>query len=128
MRETWSIRDCVRPQAARYELPIARTFSTPWRSAASWNASKKSLIKAAEFELVAERGSTINGICSNPFLEDAFRTDAYRIKVTVHDNHSWSYDETTTLMIRGQSEPFHHTDKNRLVRIGEPIPNPLAKQ
>lgn len=52
---------------------------------------------AKEFELVAMRGVTTNGICSNPFLEDAFRTEEYRIKVTVHDDGNWSYDQTTTL-------------------------------
>jgi hypothetical protein len=28
--------------------------------------------------------------------------------------------------VLGQPEPFHHTDRNRLVKIGEPVPNPLA--
>jgi hypothetical protein len=30
------------------------------------------------------------------------------------------------LQIRGQAEPFHHTDRNRLLKIAEPTPNPLA--
>jgi hypothetical protein len=30
-------------------------------------------------------------------------------------------------MIRGQSEPFHHRDRNTLIRIAEPTPNPLAR-
>jgi hypothetical protein len=29
-------------------------------------------------------------------------------------------------MIRGQTEPFHHTDRNNLTRIAQPTPNPLA--
>ena len=29
-------------------------------------------------------------------------------------------------MIRGRDEPFHHTDRNTLAKIGEPTPNPLA--
>jgi hypothetical protein len=29
-------------------------------------------------------------------------------------------------MIRGKTEPFHHTDRNTLTKIGEPTPNPLA--
>jgi hypothetical protein len=83
---------------------------------------------AKEFDLVAARGSTTNGICSNPFLEEAFRTVEYRIKVTVNSDGSWSYDEQTTLMIRGKNEPFQHTDRSRLVKIGEPLPNPLARK
>jgi hypothetical protein len=82
---------------------------------------------ATSFDLVATRGTTTYGICSNPFLEHAFRTDEYRIKVTINDDGTWSYDEDTVLMIRGQTEPFHHTDRNTLRKIAEPTPNPLAR-
>jgi hypothetical protein len=82
---------------------------------------------ATSFELVARRGETTNGICSGPFLEDAFRTTEYRIRVTVHGDGSWSYEEDTVLLVRGQREPFHHTDRNTLVKIGDPTPNPLAR-
>ncbi len=81
-----------------------------------------------EFELVAQRGSTVNGICSNPFLEDAFRTDEFRIRVKINGNGTWSYEQDTVLKIRGQDELFHHTDRNTLSKIGEPTPNPLARQ
>ncbi len=30
------------------------------------------------------------------------------------------------MMIRGQSEPFHHTDRNLLSRVQAPTPNPMA--
>jgi len=81
---------------------------------------------AASFELVATRGAQTNGICSNPFLEHAFKTVEYRIKVTIGEG-TWSYDEDTVLMIRGKPEPFHHTDRNTLTKIAEPTPNPLAR-
>ena len=82
---------------------------------------------AMSFELAAKRGSTEAGICSTAFLEHAFRTDAYTIKVTVNADGTWSYFEDTILTVRGQSEPFHHTDQNTLTRVGEPTPNPLAR-
>jgi hypothetical protein len=82
---------------------------------------------ATRFELVARRGTTVNGIVSQPFLEEAFTTLEYRIAVTLHPDDSWSYDEDTVLMIRGQAEPFHHSDRSTLVRIGAPRPNPLAR-
>jgi len=82
---------------------------------------------ATRFDLVATRGATTNGICSNPFLEYAFQTVEYRIKVTINPDHTWEYDEDTTLIVRGQSEPFHHTDHSVLSKIGEPTPNPLAQ-
>jgi len=83
---------------------------------------------AREFELVATRGSDTFGISSIPFLEYAFKTTEFRIKVTINDDGTWSYDEDTVFMIKGQTEPFHHTDFNTLVKIGDATPNPLARQ
>jgi hypothetical protein len=83
---------------------------------------------ARTFRLEAVRGSTVNGISSNPFLEAAFRTDRYVITVTTRDDGTWSYEQETTLVIPGQAEPFAHTDRNTLVRIAAPIPNPTALQ
>ena len=81
---------------------------------------------ARQFTLKATRGSETNGIVSNPFLEYAFQTTGFEMRVTIHDDGSWSYDQTTTLNVRGQPEPFLHTDSNRLTRIGQPRRNPLA--
>lgn len=82
---------------------------------------------AQSFELVATRGSTAYGICSGEFLEAAFTTVEFRIKVTINRDGTWSYDEDTVLRIRGQKELFHHTDRNTLTKTGEPTPNPLAR-
>jgi hypothetical protein len=81
---------------------------------------------ATQFEVTAIRGSTINGICSTPFLEDAFRTDSFRMEVTVHRDGTWSYSEDTVLQVKGDAEPFHHTDRNTLTRVAAPALNPLA--
>lgn len=83
---------------------------------------------ATEFEVVATRGSETFGICSVPFLEYAFKTTEFRIKVTINPDGTWSYDEDTVFMIRGKTEPFHHTDRNTLSKIGEATPNPLARK
>jgi hypothetical protein len=83
---------------------------------------------ATEFELRAERGSTEGGICSGPFLERAFRTSEYRIKVTIHPDGRWSYDETTVLQVAGREAPFLHRDHCTLTRIAAPTPNPLARR
>lgn len=72
----------------------------------------------------AERGQTEYGICSTAFLEHAFRTDSYRLEITFNDDGSWSYVSDTMLAVRGQAEPFRHRDVNRLVKVGEPTPNP----
>ena len=90
-------------------------------------AAGKAAADATSFELSAARGATTYGICSTPFLEYAFRTDSFRIKVSINPDGTWSYFEDTILMVRGQSEPFHHTDNNTLTRIAAPTPNPLAR-
>jgi hypothetical protein len=87
----------------------------------------KATADAKSFELVATRGPTDYGICSTPFLEHAFRTVEYRIKVTINADGTWTYDEDTVLVIPGAAEPFHHTDRCTLTKIDEPTPNPLAR-
>ena len=67
------------------------------------------------------------GICSTDFLEWAFRTDAFRLDITFHENGDWSYVSDTTLIVRGRDEPFRHLDRNRLHKVGEPKPNPLLR-
>lgn len=83
---------------------------------------------AKEFELIATQDSKNFGICSAPFLDYAFKTIEFRIKVTINPDGTWSYDEDTVLLIKGKAEPFHHTDRNRLTKIAEPTPNPLARK
>lgn len=90
-------------------------------------ASGTASADATSFELVAKRESDTWGIASNPFLEYAFNTVEFRIKVTINPDGSWMYDEDTVMMIRGKDEPFHHTDRNLLTKIAEPTPNPLAR-
>lgn len=79
---------------------------------------------ADSFELVTQDG---RGICSSEFIDYAFRTVEFRIKVSFNDDGSWGYDEDTVLMIKGQTEPFHHKDTNLLSKVSEPTPNPLVR-
>ena len=81
---------------------------------------------AKEFELVARQGDPYYGISSIPFLEHAFKTVEFRIKVRINDDGTWGYSEDTVMQIQGLSEPFHHTDDNILHKVAEPTPNPLA--
>ena len=82
---------------------------------------------AKTFELVATNDDVNFGIRSAPFLEDNFKTVEFRIKVTINDDGTWGYEEDTVMMITGQTEPFHHTDKNLLHKVAEPTPNPMAR-
>jgi hypothetical protein len=78
---------------------------------------------ATSLVLTATRGQTEYGIASTTFLEQAFRTDSYRIEVTFNPDGSWSYVLDTVLIVHGK--PFEHRDVNRLVKVAEPQPNPL---
>ena len=80
---------------------------------------------ATKLVLTATRGPTDYGICSTTFLEQAFRTDSYRIEVTFNPDGSWSYVLDTMLDVRGQG-PFQHRDVNTLFKVSEPTPNPLV--
>lgn len=90
-------------------------------------AQGKAAADAKSFELVATEDDVSFGIRSAPFLQEAFRTVEFRIKVTINDDGTWGYDEDTVLKIRGQEELFHHTDRNLLSKVAEPTPNPLAR-
>jgi len=74
----------------------------------------------------ARRGDTRFGICSTTFLEEAFRTDYYRIDITFNDDGSWTYLTRTDLAVRGQEPAFNHHDTNTLRRVAPPTPNPLV--
>lgn len=82
---------------------------------------------ATEFHVEAAIGSEIYGILSNPFLDQAFRTLSYRMNVQLHPDDTWSYEEVGMLQIPDRDDPFPHTDRNTLTRVGPPTPNPLAQ-
>lgn len=89
-------------------------------------ASGQALASDTSFEVIATEMDPHFGICVSPFLDYAFKTVEFRIKVTINEDGTWSYEEDTVLRIRGKSELFHHTDRNLLNRLAEPTPNPLA--
>jgi hypothetical protein len=103
---------------------VLQTLSIPRGQVAI--ASGHATPDATELVLTAQRGQTEYGICSTAFLEYAFRTDSYRIEVVFNPDGSWSYVLDTMLKVRGREEPFLHRDRNTLVKIAEPKPNPLA--
>ncbi len=105
---------------------VIQTLSIPRGQVAM--ASGKAAPDARTFELTARAGAAHFGICSNPFLDHAFRTTDFRIRVTVHDDGTWTYEEDTVLLVRGRLEPFHHTDRNTMRRVADPTPNPTARR
>jgi hypothetical protein len=79
---------------------------------------------AKRFSVRAEMSHPHYGICSNPFLDHAYKTLSFDMEVIVHADGSWSYLQDTALQILGQDKPFHHTDRNHLRRVADPTPNP----
>lgn len=81
---------------------------------------------ATTFEVEAKLGSEEFGILSNPFLDTAFRTESFRMRVTSHPDGTWSYEEHTVLRIPDRPDPVDHVDRNMLRQVSAPTPNPLA--
>ena len=73
---------------------------------------------ATRFELAADAGSETYGICQNPFLHANFKVVRYVLKLTLHDDDSFDYEQDTRLQIKGRPGLFHHTDSNHLKRVG----------
>ena len=90
-------------------------------------ASGRASADARSFGLRVSHVDSSFGTRSTPYVQHGFRTDALRIRVTLQEDDSWRYEADTVLKIRGQSEPFHHSDRNHLRRLAPPTPNPLAR-
>jgi hypothetical protein len=69
------------------------------------------------FTMTAEVGSETYGILSNRFLAANARSTSYAVTVSVDDDGSYSYEETTTMEHRRSPELVFHTDRNRLHRV-----------
>ncbi len=82
---------------------------------------------ARTFDLHCEEDSPYWSTCSNPFLDRSFKTLGYTIRVTIHDDGTWSYEQDTVLQVAGSEQVFHHTDANTLRRIAEAEANPMAR-
>jgi hypothetical protein len=86
-------------------------------------ATGKAKPRADTFSVKAKQ----DAIVSAPFLEENFRTKSFKMVVTIHDDDSWSYDQTIKLKIKGVKKVFDHRDRNTLRRIGPAHRNPLAQ-
>jgi hypothetical protein len=82
---------------------------------------------ASTFEVTATVGDPHFGIVTNPFLDYAFHTVSFTMTVVVVSDDAWSYHQDTLLEVRGVEGLFHHTDRNTLTRVAEPVPNPMAQ-
>ncbi|MDQ1431223.1 MAG: hypothetical protein QOF40_1825 [Actinomycetota bacterium] len=73
---------------------------------------------ARSFTLSARPGHPQYAIGENMYLAKHASTLSYDATITINDDGSWSYDETTMLEMDEFPEPFAHTDRNTLRRVG----------
>jgi len=71
---------------------------------------------ATSYTLEANAGDCTHGICMNKFLDKEFKTEKYVVKI-VSDGETYSYEQTSTLKLKGREEAFEHTDKNTLKKV-----------
>ena len=103
---------------------IIQTLTIPrGQSALAVGKARKT---ARRFTLRAVRGRTENGIVSGAFIEENFRTDRWTITYQLHEDGSWSYNQTTVLKIKGVAKLFRHTDANSMKLVKKPSRNPMA--
>jgi hypothetical protein len=69
------------------------------------------------FEMSAEVGSDVYGIASSPFMNNACKTVAYKLKVDIEDDNNFRYSEETCLRAEGQQESIIHKDENSLTKV-----------
>jgi hypothetical protein len=73
---------------------------------------------ARSFTLSAKAGDPQYAIGENKYLAQNASTLSYTVTITINDDGSWSYDETTMLKMKEFDEPFAHTDHNTLRKVG----------
>ena len=69
------------------------------------------------FTLEASAGHPQYSIGENKYLAENASTLSYHVTITLNDDGTWSYDETTMLDMKELDEPFAHTDHNTLHRV-----------
>ena len=72
---------------------------------------------ATEFTLDAAAGEGQYTIGENLYLAKNASTVSYTVTVTIGED-TWSYEEASTLRMNEFAEPFAHTDRNTLHRVG----------
>jgi hypothetical protein len=73
---------------------------------------------AKSFTLSAAPGHPQYSIGENKYLAQNASTLSYEVAITINEDDSWSYNETTMLKMKEMDEPFAHTDHNTLRRVG----------
>lgn len=73
---------------------------------------------ATSFTLSAKLGDPRYGISEGAYLGKNASSTSYEVTITHNSDGSWSYEELTTLAMKEFAEPFPHSDRNTLRKVG----------
>jgi hypothetical protein len=73
---------------------------------------------AKQFTLTAKIGDPQYGIGENKYLAQNASSVSYEVTITINDDGTFSYNETTTLQMKEFPDPFPHKDHNTLHKVG----------
>ena len=74
---------------------------------------------ATTWTMYAKQGDPQYAIGENRYLAEHAATVSYDLAITLNDDGSWSYEESTMLKMSAmRGELFAHTDRNTLKRVG----------
>jgi hypothetical protein len=73
---------------------------------------------ASSFTLTATPGDPQYAIGENKYLAENASTLSYSATITLNGDGTWTYDEITMLKMKEFDEPFSHSDRNTLHKVG----------
>jgi hypothetical protein len=73
---------------------------------------------ATSIQMSARPGDPNYSIGENKYLSEHASTLSYDVTITINDDGSWSYEEITMLKMDEFPEPFAHSDRNTLRKVG----------
>jgi hypothetical protein len=95
---------------------IMRAFAVPRGIAVL--AGGTAAADATSFSLSAKAGDPQYAIGENKYLAQNASTVSYDVTITINDDGTWSYDESTMLRMKEFGELLAHTDHNTLHKVG----------
>jgi hypothetical protein len=72
---------------------------------------------ATSFHMRADLGGQNYVIGENKYLAAKASSISYEVTITLNADDTWSYDETTMLVMSEFADPMAHTDRNTLHRV-----------
>jgi len=73
---------------------------------------------ARRFTLEANPGEACYGVLENRYLAQHASTIHYEVTIDRPDDDTWTYESDTVVRLSATGAELHHTDRNRLSRVG----------